>query len=591
MFRIRRIYDDATEIDRNEILQVQEILRLRIEGVDPVDVAELPQRLLHPLKYRFRSLLFVADDHRGRVHGFAMVFHDEELGFLYLDYLASASGTVGSGVGGALYERVREEAVALRCAGVFFECLPDDRAACSSERKRAANAARLRFYERYGARPIVGTAYELPLTEGGLDMPHLVFDGLDRPVGLPRTLARKIVRVILDRRYGDVCPPEYIEAVVKSFREDPVQLRAPRYNHKAQAAPARSVRTPAVALFVNAAHEIHHVRDRGYVEAPVRIRAIMRDLEPTGLFHEVKAKHYAERHILAVHDRNYVEYFKRVCRAIPEGRSVYPYVFPVRNHTRPPRDLSVRAGYYCIDTFTPLDRNALLAATGAVDCALSGADALLRGERIAYALVRPPGHHAERQVFGGFCYFNNGAIAAEYLRAHGRVAILDVDYHHGNGQQDIFWTRSDVLTVSIHAHPQFAYPYFSGFAEERGDGEGEGFNLNLPLAETIDGPAYCRALDKAIARVGEHDPAFLVVSLGLDTAKGDPTGTWRLAASDFYENGRRIGALRRPTLVVQEGGYRTRTLGTNARAFFGGLVDGARGIPPQPNPRNQKTKR
>jgi len=236
----------------------------------------------------------------------------------------------------------------------------------------------------------------------------------------------------------------------------------------------------------------------------------------------------------------------------------------------------MRAGYYCIDTFTPLNRNAFLAARGAVDCALAGAGAIRDGHHLAYALVRPPGHHAERRVFGGFCYFNNSALAAQALSELGRVAVLDVDYHHGNGTQDIFSAREDVLTVSIHGHPRFAYPYFSGFAEEQGEGAGMGFNLNLPLPEQVDGTRYHAVLDKALGRIRRFSPVALVVALGLDPAKGDPTGTWSLLAGDFHENGRRIGALGLPTLVVQEGGYRTRTLGVNARSFFEGMMKGSR---------------
>jgi len=191
---------------------------------------------------------------------------------------------------------------------------------------------------------------------------------------------------------------------------------------------------------------------------------------------------------------------------------------------------------------------------------------------LAYALVRPPGHHAERRSFGGFCYFNNNAIAAQYLRAFGRVAILDLDYHHGNGQQDIFYQRADVLTVSIHGHPGFAYPYFSGFSDERGEGEWEGFNLNLPLPEEVNGDRYRKALSAALQRIAEFNPVFLVVALGLDTAKGDPTGTWSLMPRDFEINGRMLGELALPTLVVQEGGYHTRTIGINARHFFTGLA-------------------
>lgn len=276
-----------------------------------------------------------------------------------------------------------------------------------------------------------------------------------------------------------------------------------------------------------------------------------------------------------MHDRDFVRYLKRMGSEMKPGELVYPYVFPIRNAERLPEDLSIRSGYYCIDTFTPLSRNAFLAARSAVDCALSAADAVLAGDWIAYALVRPPGHHAERRLFGGFCYFSTTAIAAHYLSAHGRVAILDVDYHHGNGQQDIFYARPDVLTVSIHGNPRFAYPYFAGFAEERGSGAGVGFNLNLPLPESVGGARYRTELRRALHVVQDFAPRFLVVALGLDTAKRDPTGTWQLAAADFDENGRMIGELGLPTVVVQEGGYRTRTIGINARRFFTGLFRAA----------------
>ncbi|HRX77445.1 MAG TPA: histone deacetylase family protein, partial [Pirellulaceae bacterium] len=482
----------------------------------------------------------------------------------------------GRGIGAALYEFVRDEALGLHANGVFFECLPDDEDRCSDPKIRKLNAARLRFYEQYGARPIVGTAYETPVPDGDTDnLPHLVWDDLDTGKPLKADMAREVARAVLERKYSDLCPPAYVRKVVESYRDDPVRIRELRYvkapaDHKL----AEPLRPEPIAMAINDKHDIHHIRERGYVESPVRIKAITSELEGSGLVETITVKEYPMTHILAVHDADFVDYLKTACANAPEGKSVYPYVFPIRNATRPPKELAVRAGYYCIDTFTPINRNAFPAAKRAVDCVLTSADEILEGRRIAYALVRPPGHHAERRSFGGFCYFSNSAVGAQYLSQHGKVAIIDVDYHHGNGQQDIFYERSDVLTVSIHGDPDFAYPYFTGFADERGSGAGEGFNLNIVLPEVQDGAQYREALAKAIEAVRKFDPAFLVIALGLDPAKGDPTGTWSLGPKDFAENGKMLGALQLPTLVVQEGGYRTRTLGKNAKKFFRGLMEG-----------------
>ena len=328
----------------------------------------------------------------------------------------------------------------------------------------------------------------------------------------------------------------------------------------------------SIPLVVSGQHAQHRVRDRGYVEVPSRLPRILSALEPSGLFKRVEPRRFADPHIRAAHDPAFVRYLRRACEEIPEGQFLYPYVFPLRYRDRMPKDREALAGYFCFDTFTPLHRNAYRAARHAADCALTAAREILKGRRLAYALVRPPGHHAERACFGGFCYLNNTAIAAHYLSAHGKVAILDVDYHHGNGTQDIFYGRADVLTVSIHGHPRFAYPYFSGFEDERGAGPGEGYNLNLPLPEACDGARYRTALARALRAITDFGPAFLVVALGLDPAKHDPTGTWSLRADDFRANGRMIGEMGLPTLVVQEGGYCTRTLGLNCRSFFDGLL-------------------
>ncbi len=574
MFRIRRIFDDTLPIDQQEIHQVQRILLAQFSGICERDAANLPDMLRNPLKYQFRHMLFVADNANGEIRGFALVAQEPQLRFFFVDYIATGKTLSGGGVGGALYERLRDEAIVYGAHGIFFECLPDDPADCESQETLRQNIARLRFYERYGARPIANTAYQKPIKPEDKAMPFLMFDDLNNSKPLRREAARAACRAILERKFHDLCSPEYIDSVVHSFRDDPIRLRDPRYGQarKTLAHSNRRTANQRVLLVVNDRHEIHHVRDRGYVEAPVRVSSILKEAEATDLFHNAKVREFPELHIRACHDSRLVDYLKKACLAMPEGKSLYPYVFPQRYGARPPKPLAERAGYYCIDSFTPVNRNAYPAAKRAVDCTLSAADAILCGERLAYALVRPPGHHAEHSLFGGFCYFNNCAIAAHYLSRVGPVAILDIDYHHGNGQQEIFYERSDVLTISIHAHPECAYPFFSGFDDEKGAKSGSGYNLNISLPECVDGQLYRQTLQCALDAVRGFKPRFLIVALGLDTAKADPTGTWSLAARDFEENGQLIGHLRLPTLVVQEGGYRTRTLGVNARHFFTGLV-------------------
>ncbi len=576
MFRIRRIHDDVLPVNRAALHKVQALLQAQFSAVPAEEFDALPGQLRDPLKSRFRRVVFVAES-RLEVIGGAVLMHAPDLSFCFLDFIAAAPGKSGGGVGGALYERLRDECRILEVKGLFFECLPDDLSAVSKPELLEDNRARLRFYERYGARPIANTAYESPINAGDRDLPHLVLDGLGSQRPLRRSEARSIVRAILERKYAWLCPPEYVEKVVRSFKDDPVVLRPPRYTRTTQAAKV-ALRTPSdrkIMLVVNDKHDIHHVRERGYLEAPIRVGAILRELSKVDLFETVLPQRFSEDAILAVHDADFVRYLERMCKALQGKDSVYPYVFPIRNAARPPREMPVRAGYFCIDTFTPLHQNAWLAARRAVDCALTGAKAITQGRRLAYALVRPPGHHAERRVFGGFCYLNSAAVAANYLSAFGKVAMLDVDYHHGNGQQDIFYRRNDVLTVSIHGDPRFAYPYFTGFADETGEGEGLGFNVNVPLEEKLDGARYSKVLTRSLATVARFAPAFLVVCLGFDTARADPTGSWSLSASDFERNGHAIGALGLPTLVVQEGGYKTRTLGINARHFFRGLWEGS----------------
>ena len=261
MLRIRKITDDRTPANRAAIVQTQAIARTQFPGLATHDIDKLPDQLRDPLKHRFLSELFVAEDAQGELRAFALLLYASDLHFCFLELISAAPGRPGQGLGGALYDRVREEAEALGAHGIFLECLPDDPALSPDDEVRKQNAARLRFYERYGALPIEGTAYETPLEPDSADPPLLVFDGLGRD-SLPKAAAlRRIVRAILERKYGEVCPPDYIKMVVDSIRDGAFQLRPPRHQRTPVAGEVRPLRqlSRTIPLAVNEKHSIHHI--------------------------------------------------------------------------------------------------------------------------------------------------------------------------------------------------------------------------------------------------------------------------------------------------------------------------------------------
>ena len=572
MFRIRKIHDAVSPANRDMVDQIKGILTEQFPLATKKEIDKLPGQLEDPVRHRYVSNIFVAEDARNHIRGFALMLYFTDLKFCYLEYISTAPGQTGGGIGSVLYERVREEAIARKAIGLIYEVLPDEPHLCLYPELLKQNIARLRFYERYGARPILNSAFKDPVKSEENDLFFLVLDDLGRDAKISRLAMHRIVRAILVRKY-DTVDEEYLKRVQNTFQDNPIKLREPRYS---KGNPVVSLKNPSIEIpvVVNTGHDIHHVKDRGYVEAPVRINSIQKELAKLKMFKYIKPRRTPARLITTVHDKEFVNYIRKICANIPPGKSTYPVVFPVRNHTRPPKDLEIRAGYYCIDTFTPINHNAYLAARGAVNCAVTAADEIIGGKPFAYALVRPPGHHAERRAIGGFCYFNSAAIAANYLSNFGRVAVLDIDFHHGNGMQDIFYNRRDVLTVSIHGHPNEAYPFFSGFEDEIGEGQGKGFNINYPLPKKISSERYRITLKRALHKIQHFEPVHLVLSLGLDTAKNDPTGSWQLSSEDFHQNGILIGATGLATLIVQEGGYNNRNLGINARHFFSGLVEG-----------------
>ncbi len=259
--------------------------------------------------------------------------------------------------------------------------------------------------------------------------------------------------------------------------------------------------------------------------------------------------------------------------AIVPGTIDHPHLREGMGPTPEPQSPVGRIGYWCFDTATPIVQGTYEAARAAVDVALTGADLVLSGEAAAYGLCRPPGHHAARAMFGGYCYFNNAAIVAEWLVAQTGepVAILDVDFHHGNGTQQIFWERGDVLYASLHGDPLLAYPYFAGHADETGAADGAGTTFNQPLPPGTNDDAYLATLDRTLDRIAHHPGSVLVVSLGIDTYGQDPIGFFGLTTRAYHELGRRVGASGRRAVVLQEGGYFVPQLGENVRQFLRGL--------------------
>ena len=249
------------------------------------------------------------------------------------------------------------------------------------------------------------------------------------------------------------------------------------------------------------------------------------------------------------------------------GKDAFPSVWPIRSlrDDIEPENFAARMGLYSMDTGTPLTAGTWIAAKTGADCAVNAAHALRLGERASFALTRPPGHHAGADFFGGYCFLNNAALAAQHLLDDGaaKVGILDIDYHHGNGTQSIFYRRSDVLFTSIHADPRTDYPFYLGHADETGEGAGEGYNMNLPLAGGSSPAEWFAALETACIKMASYGPEALVVSLGVDTFAGDPISHFALQSADFLRIGERIAHLGLPTVFILEGGYAVAEIGIN----------------------------
>jgi acetoin utilization deacetylase AcuC-like enzyme len=334
----------------------------------------------------------------------------------------------------------------------------------------------------------------------------------------------------------------------------------------------------------HALHAPSHEFFRGQLvpchETPARAASVQQALQAAG--HRLSEPQADSRALLPqVHSPRYLGFLEQAWSqwlaldAANAERQPWPSTWPVRSlrDDREPEEFSARLGLYSFDSGTPMSAGTWAAAKAGADAALSAALALAGGERAAFCASRPPGHHAGPDFMGGYCFLNNAAVAAQGLRERGaaRVAVLDVDYHHGNGTQAIFYDRADVSFVSLHGDPRTEYPFFLGHADETGRGAGQGFNLNLPLPAGCDAAQWFSALELGCAHLQGQAPEALVVSLGLDTYEGDPISKFKLASSDFGRLGERIARLGLPTVFVLEGGYATAQLGANAVAVMNGF--------------------
>lgn len=327
----------------------------------------------------------------------------------------------------------------------------------------------------------------------------------------------------------------------------------------------------------SAKHSLHHgseLKDgavKPSFENPQRAETVLARVRSSGLGEVIGEREFDRACYVAAHSERYVAFLENAWQewaATGRAHDALPLIWPVRDLAidREPGFIDGKLGFYAMDAGAPITAGTWAAVRGSANVALTAMDTILGGQNSAFALCRPPGHHAAREYMGGYCYLNNAAIAAQRCVSRGaqRVAILDVDFHHGNGTQNIFYDRADVFFASLHGDPHVSYPYFSGYAEETGTGAGVGTTANYPLPKGTTWARYAEALQQALHRIKGHRPEFLVVSLGVDTFENDPISHFLLTSSDFIRMGEAIASIGIPTLFVMEGGYMVEEIGINA---------------------------
>ena len=314
-------------------------------------------------------------------------------------------------------------------------------------------------------------------------------------------------------------------------------------------------------------------------ECPERWDYIIQSLQNRGYRDHLEPAELDFQLVEKIHSPGFLEFLQNAWQLWEKegfNGDALPTVFPARRmQQRVPEYIDGKLGYYAMAIETAITSGTWEAAVSSASCAVSAQKLVSAGDRVAFALCRPPGHHAASDLYGGYCFLNNAAIAAQGLLDDGanRVAILDVDFHHGNGTQDIFYQRDDVLFASLHGEPEHAFPHFLGYADETGDGPGNGFTFNYPMPPGTGYPVWRQALERSITEIKRYSPDAVVVSLGVDTYKKDPISFFKLDSDDFTDYGALLASLQLPTLFVMEGGYAVAEIGENTVNVLDGFVN------------------
>lgn len=321
----------------------------------------------------------------------------------------------------------------------------------------------------------------------------------------------------------------------------------------------------------NPLYEINNGEKVAHPENAKRVDIILDALSESGFQIEEISSLNPLKFLTKIHTRDFIQAVKILSLRVQKGEHLYPDIFS-REKIRKWGNTLALIGQYSFDIYTPVMDGTYQAAISAASVAVKAASDVVRTRRIAYALTHPLGHHARPNMMGGYSYFNNAAVAAEYLSSFGKVAILDLDLHHGNGTQEIFYERDDVLFVSIHADPKHKFPYYWGYKEEKGENKGLGYTINYPLPLGIDNEGYQETLERVLENIKGFKPKFLVISLGFDTYKDDPIGCFKLTSDYYQKMAETIKKLDLPTVIIQEGGYDLKALGRNIVNFLRGIT-------------------